>query len=44
MGPGKEGESTVCIFFGLIDNTNIVPYENCFIVIGSSEMHSIVGS
>ena len=25
MGPGKEGESTVHIFFWLIDNTNIAP-------------------
>ena len=40
MGPGKEGESTVCRFFWLIDNTDIVPYEDCCTLIGSSELHS----
>ena len=32
MGLGKEGESTVCRFFQLIDNTNIAPYEDFCIV------------
>ena len=44
MGLGKEGESIVHIFFCLIDNTNIAPYEDYCTLIGSSELHSFRSS
>ena len=44
MGPGKEGESMIHIFFWLIENTNIAPYEDYCTLIGSSELHSFRSS
>ena len=40
MGPGNEGESMVRRFFWFMDETNIAPYEDCYTLIGSSELHS----
>ena len=44
MGQGKEGESTVRIFFWFIDNLNIAPYQDCCTLKWSSELHSFRSS
>ena len=44
MGLGKEGESMVHIFFWLINNTKIAPYEDCCTQTESSELHSFRSS